>query len=204
MIALDSTHDEILAEIERIRVLYRLKHTMRYLSVRDQTVHSESVAEHLFAMQVIAQYFYPYEDPEGKLDRVRVNELMLFHEIGEIETGDIINHRKTDEHREIEREAARRVAEALPESLQMLALDRFREFEECQTPESMYANAIDKLEPIFEMWDQKIALPLFKKFNYTRDDAVSRKRETVKNFRYMQKFLDAWEKRAVALDTFPS
>ena len=86
MISLDSSPDDILAEMRRIRELYVLKHTMRYRSTRDHSVHSESVAEHLFGIQVLAQYFLPLEDPSGTLDRVRINELILFHEIGEIET----------------------------------------------------------------------------------------------------------------------
>ncbi len=203
-ITLETSHEEILSEIERIRVMYRLKNTMRYLSVRDHTVHSESVAEHLFAMQVIAQYFYPLEDPLGKLDRVRVNELMLFHEIGEIETGDIINHRKTAEHREREKEAAKRVVTLLPASLQALAIARFDEFERRETAEAKYANAVDKIEPIFEMWDANIALPLFKKFNYTREHALDAKRQATEGYPFMRLFADAWESRAVALDTFPS
>ena len=203
-LSLESPLDEYLAEIERVRVLYKLKHTMRYLSVRDDTVHSESVAEHLYGMQVIAQYFYPLEDPEGKLDRARVNELILLHEIGEIETGDIINHRKTDEHRTEEKEAAKRVISQLPQSMQKIALERHEEFEEHTTPEGKYAYTIDKVEPIFEMWDEAIALPLFKKFGYTYQNALDVKKEVTEEYPYMRRFVEAWESRAVALDIFPA
>ncbi len=203
-ITLESTYEEYLNELQRIRIMYRLKSTMRYLSVRDDSVHSESVAEHLFGMQVIAQYFYPLEDPNGELDRVRVGELMLFHELGEIETGDIINHRKTDEHRALEREAAKRVAKLLPTSLQNLALERLGEYEARRTPEGKFAHAIDKIEPIFELWDESTALTLFKKHSYTYENAMDVKREVTEEFPYMRKFVDAWESRAVALDIFPS
>lgn len=200
---LTASHEDVLAEIERVRVLYKFKHTMRYSSARDLSVHSESVAEHLFAMQVIAQYFYPLEDPKNSLDRVRINELMLFHELGEIETGDIINHRKTDNHRAVEKEAAYRVAANLPESLRDLAIARYEEFEAKETPEAKYAVAIDKIEPIFEMWDEQIALPLFKKQNYTHKNALEVKRTATADYPYMRKFADAWEHRALALDIFP-
>jgi len=204
MISLSSTNVEILAEMERIRVLYKLKHTMRYQSSRDMTVHSESVAEHLFAMQVIAQYFLPLEDPDGKLDRVRINELVLFHEIGEIETGDILSARKTEAHRMIEKEAAARVITMLPQSMRTLASERFDEFEERKTAEAIFAQAVDKLEPIFEMWDEQIALPLFKKLNFTRENSLYGKIAITDGFPYMRKFIEAWDARAVSLDTFPS
>lgn len=203
-LTLESPLEEYLAEIERIRVLYTLKNTMRYLSVRDQDAHSESVAEHIYGMQVIAQYFYPLEDPESNLDRARVNELMLFHELGEIETGDIINHRKTDAHREAEKEAAKRVAAQLPESLREIALVRLEEFEARETPEARYAYAIDKVEPIFEMWDEKKALPLFERFGYTHQNALETKKQVTEEYPYMRRFCDAWESRAVALDIFPA
>ena len=68
----------------------------------------------------------------------------------------------------------------------------------------MYTHAIDKVEPIFEMWDEQIALPLFKKFMYTRSHALQSKLDATRNFPYMRKFMDAWESRAVALDIFPA
>ena len=149
MISLDSSPDDILAEMRRIRELYVLKHTMRYRSTRDHSVHSESVAEHLFGIQVLAQYFLPLEDPSGTLDRVRINELILFHEIGEIETGDILFHQKNSDDREVEQHAAERVVHRLPESLQGIASDRSREYDLNETPEAHFVHALDKVEPIF-------------------------------------------------------
>lgn len=201
---LSASNDEIRAEMERIRVMYQLKYTLRYKSQRDQSVHSESVAEHMYAMNVIAQYFYPYEDPQGKLDRIRVNELMLFHELGEIETGDIISHLKTDEDRAHEIEAANRVVQLLPVSMRQTALERHSEYEECITPEAKYAKAVDKIEPIFEMWDESLALPLFKKYNVNRAAAIGQKYEATKDYPCMRRFIEAWEERLVALDVFPA
>lgn len=71
-ISLKSSDKEVLEEMERIRVMYTLKHTMRYQSVRNHDEHSESVAEHLFSMQLIAHYFLALEDPAETLDRVRI------------------------------------------------------------------------------------------------------------------------------------
>lgn len=202
MISLGASDSEVLEEMRRLRVLYTLKHTMRYQSIRNHDVHSESVAEHQFAMQVIAQYFLPLEDPDGELDRVRINEIMLFHELGEIETGDIVFHQKNDGHREEERRAAERVAKRLPESLQTIALERLHEFDACQMREAIFADAVDKIEPIFEIFEES-ALSTFKRLHITREMAVGNKKATTKNFPFMRMFLDVWERRAVSLNAFP-
>ena len=201
MVTLESSDAEVLEEMQKLRVLYKLKKTLRYATKRPEE-HSESVAEHLFAMQVLVQYFLPLEDKEGKLDRVRINELIIFHELGEVETGDIVFHRKNDDHRKEEALAAQRVAKQLPESLRQTALDRSREFDECATPEATFAAAIDKLEPVFELFEEK-ELAAFNRLHITRDIAVGNKRAATEQFPHMRKFLDAWEARAVSLDIFP-
>ena len=203
MMTLQSSDTDILEEMDRIRVMYALKRTLRYQSVRDHSVHSESVAEHLFAMNIITQYFLPLEDPASALDRIRIHELILFHELGEIETGDIVFHLKNEEHRLEERRAALRVAERLPDSLQGIARARIHEFDTVDSPEAVFADAIDKIEPIFEMYDESV-LPAFKRLHITREMAVDGKRAATEDFPYMRRFLDAWERRAVSLNVFPS
>ena len=203
MITLRSTHAELIAEMERIRVMYRLKHTMRYLSQRDQNVHSESVAEHIYSMKIIAQYFLPLEDSEEQLNRVRIDELILFHELGEIETGDIIFHKKSDKLRREERKAAARVAKQLPKSIQTLSLDRVKEFDSCKTPEARFAYAIDKIEPIFEMFEDAV-LPLFRIHGISREVAVGGKKKACDTYPYLMLFINAWEQRLVSLKAFPS
>jgi putative hydrolase of HD superfamily len=195
------TNAEILDEMKRIRRMYVLKETMRYMSVRDNSVHSESVAEHLFGMQVLVQYFLPLEDPEGVLDSVRINEIILFHEIGEVETGDISFHHKKQEHVQREREAARRVADSLPESMRKLAWERFQEFETRATPESLFAVAIDKIEPIFQMMHEK-GYPLFRMQGISREIGTGGKRAATEPYPHMRKFLDAWTEHMVALNAF--
>lgn len=201
MINLESTDAEIIEEMEKLRVLYTLKTTMRYRTIRPD-VHSESVAEHLFAMQIVSQYFLPLEDPAGLLDRVRINELILFHELGEIETGDIVFHKKTDAQRKEERVAAGRVAARLPESLQKLTLERLDEFEANETPEATFVSAIDKIEPIFEMFDMDVARASFRRNGVLHHHAVDSKYIATETFPYMRRFLEAWEKRAVSHGLF--
>ena len=203
MSLLESSDEAVLGEMRKLRELYKLKTTLRYQTVRDGAVHSESVAEHLFGMQVLAEYFLPLEDPEGKLNRLRIYQLMLYHEIGEVETGDIVFDRKNEELRAVERQAAVRVAERLPTSLGKVALACFREFEECVTPESVFADAIDKGEPIFELYDD-INLRSFKRLNIRQDVATASKLEATKTFPYMRRCIDAWLSYAISREAFPA
>lgn len=198
-----SSNEEFIAEMERIRVFYTLKSVMRYGSTRDTSVHSESVAEHLYGMQLLAEYFLPLDDPEGLLDVGRIRELILFHEIGEIETGDISFHLKTDDIKMEERRAAARVADKLPQAFQKLALDRFLEFDTLASPEACFTDAIDKVEPIFQVFDPSIGLTLYKNQGITKDVAIGKKMLATEPYPFMRRFLEAWTERAVALDTFP-
>jgi putative hydrolase of HD superfamily len=201
MVSLDSTDEEILAEMRKIREMYILKHTMRYESVRDMSAHTESVAEHLFGMNVLVQYFLPLEDSEGALDRIRIHELILYHEIGEIETGDIISHKKTDEQKTIERLAAERVSKRIPESLAERALARFQEYEAGETAEAAFTIAIDKIEPMFEMFDES-RWKYFKSQKMNKDISVGKKRRTTENYPYMRRFLDVWTEYMVSNNVF--
>src|SRR3989344_7404524 len=178
------TDTEILEEMKRLRKMYALKGVMRYKSSRDMLVHSESVAEHLFGMQVLAQYFLPLEDPKRLLGRERIFELILFHEIGEIETGDILFHHKGEEQAEEERRAAGRVAAQLPVSLRGIAHERFLEFDACTTPEARFTDAIDKIEPIFELFEEK-AYANLKVNGVTLDIGVNGKRAATEKYPHM-------------------
>jgi putative hydrolase of HD superfamily len=202
MIYLDSPDEDILAEMEALREMYALKHVMRYQSVRDTSVHSESVAEHLFGMLLLVKYFLPLEDPDGVLNAERINELVLFHEVGEIETGDILFHKKSSHQKHEERNAAKRVSARLPESMRKIALERFLEFDDCQTPEAKFADAVDKLEPIFQIFED-VGLKLFKQLGIPKDVAITNKLRVTEQYPYMRRFLDAWTRRAVSLGVFP-
>ncbi len=198
---LSATTEEMVEEMQRIRRLYVLKETMRYFSKRDTSIHTESVAEHLFGMQVIAQYFLPLEDPNYSLDRYRINELILYHELGEIETGDIPMAIKTDQDREFERGAAERVAQSLPSHIRDLAWQRYVEYEDRTSPEAVFTFAVDKIEPIFQML-HPLGYPLFKEQGYTREIAVGNKIDATERYPYMRKFVDSWTEHMEAIDAF--
>lgn len=54
----------VLSETGKIQYLYGLKHETRYIVERNEDVASESVAEHVYALHILADYFLPLEDIE--------------------------------------------------------------------------------------------------------------------------------------------
>src|SRR5258708_4718209 len=103
------SEEKILKIVMQMRVGYKMKRTLRYATERDFTVHSESVAEHVFALIFLAQYFLRVEKSVKKVDRVKLYEILLFHDFGEILNGDIPYHLKSKAHEKAERADAKKV-----------------------------------------------------------------------------------------------
>ena len=93
----------------------------------------ESVAAHSWGMSVLAMHLCPEE-----LDRTRVIEMCLVHDLPEVEVGDLTPHDDTstkaaDEHRAMTRLAP-----------QWLGL--FEEYEAQETEEAKFVKYLDKLD----------------------------------------------------------
>jgi hypothetical protein len=52
----------VIAELQKVQTLYALKRVIRYNHTREHDVHTESVAEHVFGMHCLVEYFLPLED----------------------------------------------------------------------------------------------------------------------------------------------
>jgi len=91
------------------------------------------------------------------MDRVKVYELLLYHDIVEIEAGDIpIHHEEKRIHKqENERKAILKLSEQLPKEVADKLASLFDEFEAQQTPEAKFARAIDKLDATIHELDYK-------------------------------------------------
>ncbi|MEY2665811.1 MAG: hypothetical protein RLZZ480_916, partial [Candidatus Parcubacteria bacterium] len=112
------TTDTVLRETARLQYLYGLKKVIRYDQNRHETDSTESVAEHVYGMIILAQYFLPLENPEGNWDRARLYEMISVHDVDEIETGDVLGYTKTAETRALELDAMRRTIENAPIHMQ--------------------------------------------------------------------------------------
>jgi len=107
----------------------------------------ENVAEHTWQVCVLAQLLSKYA--RAPVDVARVTELLLVHDIPEIDTGDQIVYQTKDNGRmDAEREAAARIFGLLPESEASWLMSRWQEYEDRKTSEAVFAYAIDRLMPV--------------------------------------------------------
>lgn len=142
----------VLGEIDKIRYIYRLKKEIRYAQRRNDILDTESVAEHIFGMHVLTDYFLPLEDEFNQLDRVKVSQMVTWHELDEIETGDVVTHLKTDKDIEEAQKSLPIVLEKIPKHISAFAKDLYDSYEKRESKEAKFVKAIDKAEPIFEIW----------------------------------------------------
>lgn len=139
-------------EFEKVLEIYRLKSVDRTSSVKNR---KESSAEHSWSCLILADYFLTRTN--SKLDRLKVYELLLWHDVVEIEAGDICLS-KEDERKnkaECELKAMEKLKHYLPAVLKNKFKSLFLEFEEMKTPEARFAKAIDKLDAEIQEMDYK-------------------------------------------------
>ncbi len=104
----------------------------------------ESVADHSFSTAMlawmIAREYYP------DLDETKVLKMALIHELGEIEAGDITPYDgvSPSEKHEMEKRSVEKILLHLEHNDDLF--DLWMEFEDGETPESIFVRRIDKLE----------------------------------------------------------
>ncbi|MDO8593788.1 MAG: HD domain-containing protein [bacterium] len=198
---IEQSDEKILEIVQQLQVAYKLKRTLRYSTKRDMNEHSESVAEHVFALWFLAQYFLPLEDPKRQLNVEKLFQILLFHDFAEVVHGDIPYHQKTEVDEKHERAAAKIVFESLPAPLGETAYKRWKEFEQKQSPESRFAQALDKIEPIFEMLDP-VNSQSMKRLKFSYKDHIGKKTRATEGFPVMRKFLEVVTKEMLRRDIF--
>jgi putative hydrolase of HD superfamily len=147
------TKDFVMAEVQKLQYLYTLKNEIRYAQKRtsDET---ESVAEHIFGMHMVAQYFLPLLDKTVSWNRVHIYEMITLHDIDEIETGDVLGYTKSQEARDGEGAVMRQVIEKSPLHMQAHMSERVAEYEAQETIESRFVKAVDKFEPLIQIYTE--------------------------------------------------
>lgn len=109
----------------------------------------ENSAEHSWQVCMLA-LLLAKEAPQP-IDIVRVIELLLVHDIPEIDCGDLIVYGPKDaETTEAEKKAAERIFGLLPEPHATWCLYRWEEYEARQSDEAIFAYAIDRLMPVLQ------------------------------------------------------
>ena len=177
---IDYNREKVLADLNHLQYLYRLK-VIRYDEERTEIDTSESVAEHVYGMFILTEYFLPLEDPDRQLSKERIFQMILFHDIDEIETGDTLGYRKTEADRAKELAAMKEVLKSAPHHMQELMSERVSEYEAKSTAEAKFAKAIDKIEPLVQIYNEKWKSVLIKN-KTTADESERIKRRHIFEF----------------------
>jgi putative hydrolases of HD superfamily len=129
-----------------------LKKTYRFSSVGNR---KESAAEHSWSCLVIADYFLP--KIKRKINRQRVYELLIYHDLAEIESQEMTLGpnltRKGSGSRE--ERAAQKLQKELPGEIAKRFAKMSDEFRKQKTIESKFARAIEQLDAQIHGLDHK-------------------------------------------------
>jgi putative hydrolases of HD superfamily len=125
----------------------KLKNVERVSRLTDGS-RAENSAEHSWHIAVMAMTLI--EHAAAPVDPLHVMRLLLVHDIVEIDAGDTYCY-DTDgyaDKQERERNAAIRLFGMLPDDQSSEFLALWEEFEAMRTPAAIFANAIDRLQPL--------------------------------------------------------
>lgn len=141
-----------ISELNKLRNINRLKSVYRENSVGKR---KESSAEHSWSCLIIADYFLGLKN--YNINPLRVYELLMYHDLVEIEAGDTPLSKKADRNEKAkkEAEAAKRLASCLPDATGKKFIMLFKEFEEGLTIEAKFARAVDALDAQIHEMDYK-------------------------------------------------
>lgn len=179
--------EDILKEVRTLQYFYGLKKEIRYGETRTDV--GESVAEHIYGMHVLALYFLAHEDPQHIWNRQRIYQMITWHDMDELETGDIIGYKKTPDDRKREETAMEAVSARVPAILQTEFHTIIEEYQEQKTAESRFVKALDKLEPLFQIYNEN-GKEILLRNRTTQEDSRKIKDAYVEPFPLMRAFND--------------
>ena len=141
--------DHLLNQIEFIREIDKLKYIFRKTKLINSD-RPENDAEHSWHLAMMAIVLAGHANEP--IDLEKVMKMVLIHDIVEIDSGDVFVYDTTKSHDNFDEElkAARRIFGILPEEQAKEFINLWIEFEEMKTPESKFARALDRLEPLLQ------------------------------------------------------
>jgi putative hydrolase of HD superfamily len=139
--------DRFKRQIEFILEVDKLKHVLRQTILMDQS-RRENSSEHSWHIALTVMILSDYAGDEG-IDFFRVMKILLIHDLIEIDAGDTYCYDDQGRQDQAEREksAADRIFNLLPPDQAGMFREFWDEFEERKTPESRFANALDRVQP---------------------------------------------------------
>ncbi|MNK44141.1 5'-nucleotidase [compost metagenome] len=139
---------KIQKEIDFILAVDALKNVQRRNYNADDS-RRENTAEHSWQIIILAQVLFPYAKNNTDIDLLRVIRMLSIHDLVEIDAGDTFLFDEVGMQGKFKREklAAKRIFGILDEPLSTEFYNLWIEFEEEETPDAIFACAIDRIMP---------------------------------------------------------
>ncbi len=134
-------------QMQFILELDKIKSITRQTFLADET-RKENDAEHSWHIAIMAIILKEYFDTD--IDLLKVIKMVLMHDVVEIDAGDTFCYDEKANEDKVKREqkAAERIYHILPNDQAQEYKMLWYEFEEGQTKEAIFANILDRLQPI--------------------------------------------------------
>lgn len=141
------TEDRLRRQLEFIVELDKAKAVLRRNPLVDGS-RRENDGEHMWHLAVMAIVLAEHAEPP--VDVIKVMRMLLLHDVVEIDAGDVFVYDDAAREGQAEREqkAADRIYGLLPDDQAEELRTLWEEFEARETPESKFAAAIDRLQPL--------------------------------------------------------
>ncbi|MCY0978125.1 HD domain-containing protein [Chryseobacterium wangxinyae] len=139
---------KIKKEIDFIIAIDALKNVQRRNYNADDS-RRENTAEHSWQIIILAQILFPYAKNRADIDLLRVIRMLSIHDLVEIEAGDTFIFDEAAMVGKFEREkiSAQNIFGIIDEPIRSEFFNLWLEFEEEQTPDAIFACAIDRIMP---------------------------------------------------------
>ncbi|XP_078052517.1 5'-deoxynucleotidase HDDC2 [Augochlora pura] len=135
---------------EFMELIGRLKHMKRTGWVIRNVSDPETIAGHMYRMAMLSFLV----DNNEQLDKIKIMQMTLIHDLAECIVGDITPHCGVDpdeKHRR-EDEAMETICNLLGDKGPMI-LEMFREYEKQESPEAKYVKDLDRLDLIMQAYE---------------------------------------------------
>ncbi|XP_076763256.1 5'-deoxynucleotidase HDDC2 [Xylocopa sonorina] len=135
---------------EFMELVGRLKHMKRTGWVLMDVPDPETIAGHMYRMAILSFLV----DSKENLDKVKIMQMTLIHDLAECIVGDITPHCgiPPDEKHKREDKAMEEICKLLGDRGPMI-LEMFREYERQESPEAKYVKDLDRLDLIMQAYE---------------------------------------------------
>ena len=126
----------------------KLKQIIRWTLLTDGS-RRENAAEHSWQLAIMAMLLVEHHCPR-ELNLLRVLQMLLIHDLVEIDTGDVHFCDTAQRRKQIDKEAkaADRLFNLLPHDQARILLRLWHEFENKESEEAIFAHILDRLQPL--------------------------------------------------------